>query len=222
VHIDQVMRRYGYLLLAKTPSSSTPTSEPAARVLTVNRRGRATRSYPLGVVTHDPAGGACAHQLAAIAGRVVEIGLDETGDPVVVSEPHRGPVKRSRRREGEYHFNVGYQIACPTEPFTTWLSPQPNSGDLSRPHNLRVIPEDDPDFQQLYRLRNDSENFHSNLKRTLLCDRAMSLGWRRGLLDVYAFALMNNALTEARAAHAQDVDAPPVRGRAANLSRTTA
>jgi hypothetical protein len=50
----------------------------------------------------------------------------------------------------------------------------------------------------------------------------MSLGWRRGLLDVYAFALMNNALTEARAAHAQDVDTPPVRGRAANLSRTTA
>jgi hypothetical protein len=66
------------------------------------------------------------------------------------------------------------------------------------------------------------QSFHSNLKRTLLCDRAMSLGWRRGLLDVYAFALMNNALTEARAAHAQDVDTPPVRGRAANLSRTTA
>jgi hypothetical protein len=168
------------------------------------------------------AGGACTHQLAAIAGRVAEIGLDETGDPVVVSEPNRGPVKRSRRRDGGHHFNVGYQIPCPIEPFTTWLSPHPDGDDLSRPHNLRVIPEDDPDFQQLHRLRNDSENFHSNLKRTLLCDRAMSLGWRRGLLDVYAFALLNNALTEAPAAHAPDVEAPPIRGRTANPGQTTA
>jgi hypothetical protein len=27
----------------------------------------------------------------------------------------------------------------------------------------------------------------------------MSLGWRRGLLDVYCFALLNNALAEAAA-----------------------
>lgn len=32
----------------------------------------------------------------------------------------------------------------------------------------------------------------------------MSLGWRRGLIDLYCFVLYNNALTENRAAETAD------------------
>ena len=45
-----------------------------------------------------------------IGGRVVEVGLDETGDPVVLAELSRGAVKRFRRTNGSYHFNIGYHV----------------------------------------------------------------------------------------------------------------
>lgn len=201
VHLDQIMRRYGWLALAKSPASAT--EDNLGLSLFVNDRGRKARSYPLGAVTHDTITGPCAHQLAAIDGQVVELGLDEAGDPTVISTPLRRLVKRSRRSDGQYYFNVSYELACSGEPFTIWLSPHPHPGqEPHRPHHLRIIPPNDSDFARLYGLRNDSENFHSNLKRTLIVDRAMSLGWRRGLVDVYSYALMNNALTEARAAQA--------------------
>lgn len=199
VHIDQIMTRYGYLVLTKLPTASA-TDDPSPAPLTLNDRGRRARSYPLGNATHHTPTGDCTHQLAAIDGRVVDIGLDETGDPVVVADLHRGAVKRSRRSGGQYHFNIGYHLECPTEPFTVWLSPHPGpGGDTHRPQNLRIIAPTDPDFPVMYGLRNDAESFHANLKRTLLVDRAMSLGWRRGLVDVYCFALLNNALAEAAA-----------------------
>jgi hypothetical protein len=46
-------------------------------------------------------------------------------------------------------------------------------------------------------LRSDAESVHSGFKRTLITDRAMSLGWRRGLIDYYAYAWYTNALAEA-------------------------
>jgi hypothetical protein len=197
-HIEHIMRTYGWLVLAKTPASSLAAAETPTG-LVVNRAGKATRSYPLAPVTHDTPAGSCVHQLAAINGQVVDLGLDDAGDPVVLAVLERGPVKRSRRSSGRYYFNVGYHLACPRGRFTTWLSPHSTkTGDATRPHNLRIINEDDPDFARLHGLRNDSENFHSNLKRTLLVNRQMSLGWRRGLIDIYCYALLNNALTEQR------------------------
>jgi hypothetical protein len=197
------MRRYGYLVLAKQHTDTT-LDDPAATRLVKTPGGRRARSYPLGTATHDlPAGGTCHHQLAAAGGQVVEIDLDEQGDPVIIGTLSRKAVKRSRRRHGEFHFNVGYQVACPGQPFTIWLSPHPGrAGDTARPEQLRVLPAGDPDAQRLYGIRSDAEGFHSNYKRTLIVDRQMSLGWRRGLVDLYCFALYNNALTEHRAAEA--------------------
>lgn len=204
VHVEEMMRRYGWLVLAKTPNAAT-----AGPVMEVNRAGKRARSYPLGTITHQTAVGDCHHQLAAIDGAVVELGLDDIGDPVVTSVLERGAVKRSRRAGGQYYFNVAYKVPCRVAPFTTWQSPHPGkSTDLTRPHNLRIIHESDPDFARLYGLRNDSENFHSNLKRTMLVNRQMSLGWRRGLLDIYCFALLNNALTEQRARQPVDRRTP--------------
>jgi hypothetical protein len=215
VFIDEVMTSYGYLLLAKQPTSSTSEDIESAP-LVLNDAGRRASSYPLGTIGHRPGGGSsCTHQIATIGGRVVEIGLDETGDPVVSADLTRGAVKRFKRTSGAYHFNIGYRLDCPLEPFTVWLSPQVEpTGDMRRPQNLRVIPETDPDFSRLYGLRNDSESFHSGLKRTLLVERAMSLGWRRGLIDIYCFALYNNALAEARAAQEEQPTRPVRRRRA--------
>lgn len=192
-HIEEVMQRHGYLVISKMPSQEG-TDDDLRAVRTAN--GRTAKSFPLGVVSHETTTGSCSHVLATIGGRVVQLDLDDSGDPVVVAVPQRGPIKRSRRADGRYHFNLGYVIRCPGEDFTVWLSPHAAPNGAGRPENLRAIPDDDPDSVRLRGLRSDAESFHANLKRTLLVDRAMSLGWRRGLIDIYAFALLNNAVTE--------------------------
>lgn len=55
-------------------------------------------------------------------------------------------------------------------------------------------------------------------KRTLIANRAMSLGAARGLIDLYCFSLYNNALTEYR--HHQSLLAERLPHRAFRRSGT--
>jgi len=195
VHIDQIMTRHGYLVIAKLPDHTLDDTEATARLVRLPGARRA-RSHPLGIITHDTIAGPCNHLLAAVNGVVVELDLDDAGDPVIRHELDRGAVKRSRRKDGRHHFNVGYHIPCRTEPFITWLSPHASKDGNSRPEHLRVLPDADPDTRTIRGIRSDAESNHSQYKRTLLTDRAMSLGWRRGLIDYYAYGWYSNALTE--------------------------
>jgi hypothetical protein len=203
-HIDEIMTRYGYQVIAKQP---TYTDEDLATAAIVKGPdGRRVPSIPLGIATHNIEIGVCRHTLAAINGAVAEIDLDDSGDPVVRSTPQRTAVKRARRADGRFHFNVGYRIDCARAPFETWLSPHAKNPGDPRPEALRVFPDGDPDTLRLRGLRSDAESVHSGFKRTLITERAMSLGWRRGLIDYYAFAWYTNALAEAawRAAQVPD------------------
>ncbi len=194
VHLDTVMRRHGLLAIAPTPRDNGTADKSGALVHLPG--GKRARAFPLGPHQHETPSGPCVHQLAAIDGAVASIELDEAGDPVVVGWPSRGPVKRARRADGRYHFNVGYRVPCGQGHFDVWLSPNAAKPDDPRPHRIRIINEHDPDYPLLYPLRSDAEGAHSQFKRSLLTDRAMSLGWRRGLLDYYCFALLSNAMTE--------------------------
>ncbi len=49
-------------------------------------------------------------------------------------------------------------------------------------------------FKTLYGLRNDSEAINAAYKRTLIADRAATLGWRRQLLDLASWATLTNTL----------------------------
>lgn len=192
-HIDELMTRAGVVVINKVHSSSK----------TAARRGKSgnPRWFTLGTWEHDAPVGMCTHQLAAVDGAVAEIGLDDAGRPVVLGRLHRVQVKRPRRGSGRYHFNVGYTVPCEHEPFTAWVTPHASAGegDHKRADAVRVIAEGEPDFDLLYGLRNDAESFNAQLKRTLLVDRAMSLGARRQLLDVLAFATLHNARNAYRA-----------------------
>jgi hypothetical protein len=196
-HIDQIMTRYGYLTIASQPAYRDPDLTTTDTVKT--GRGKRQPSLPLGVTTHPTAAGPCAHTIAAVGGAVAQIDLDETGDPVVRTFLARGAVKRARRSDGRFHFNVGYRIPCPGGDLDVWLSPHPQRPGDPRPEHLRVLPDNDPDTMRLKGLRSDAESVHSQFKRTLITDRAMSLGWRRGLIDYYCYAWYSNALTEQRA-----------------------
>lgn len=198
VHIEAIMRTYGYLVLAKPTRDQVTDQTPSLVRLD---SGKAARSVPLGVWEHDTPSGMCRHTLAAIDGAPAEVGLDEAGDPVLLGQLPRRQVKRPRLKDGRYRFSVGYEVACPHEPFWVWLSPHPEKGDrsASRPENLRVIAAGDPDGMRLRGIRSDVEAHHDAFKQTLRNWRAASLGANRGLLDQYAFAVMHNALVASRA-----------------------
>lgn len=193
-HIEEIMTRFGYLVIAKQPTYTD--EELATTPLVRTEEGKRVRSIPLGLANHETSMGTCSHTLAAINGAVVELGLDDSGDPVSRGALQRGAVKRARREHGGYHFNVGYRLPCAFGEFEVWLSPHPQRPGDPRPEALRVLPDGDPDNLRLRGLRSDAESVHSGFKRTLLVDRAMALGWRRGLLDYYAYAWYTNALAE--------------------------
>jgi hypothetical protein len=192
-HIDEVMTGCGLVVINKVHASAT----------TAARKGKTTnpRWHTLGTWEHDTDAGPCTHHLAAVDGAVSEIGLDEAGRQVVLHRLERKQVKRPRRTSGRYHFNVAYEVPCPAGPFQAWVTPHAlaDETDHRRADAVRVIAEGEAEFATLYGLRNDAESFNAQLKRTLLVDRAMSLGGARQLLDVLCFAHVHNATNALRA-----------------------
>ena len=112
----------------------------------------------------------------------------------MIAELRRKQVKRYRRPGGGYRFSLGAEVPCRREPFTIWVSPHPKPGgtDHRRPENMRLLPPADDAFDPRYAVRNDAESCNAHFKATLLVDRAMSLGWRRQLIDLLAFGILTN------------------------------
>ncbi len=207
-HLDELMTQCGVVVINKVHASSK----------TAARKGRAgdgaPRWFPLGTWEHETVSGPCTHQLAAVDGAVSEVGLDDAGQPVLLHRLDRKQVKRPRRASGRYHFNVAYSVPCPTSAFLAWVTPHGEPGDARsrRADATRIIAEGEPDFTRLYGLRNDAESSNAGLKRTLLVDRAMSLGGQRQLLDFLCFGLLSNAIAHHHAQLSQAAG-KPVTGR---------
>ena len=66
------------------------------------------------------------------------------------------------------------------------------------PEHVRLIPPCDPDFACLYGMRNDAQNFKSPFGRSVLVDRASSVGWRRQLFDLLGYVALANSLAWVR------------------------
>ncbi len=184
-HHETLMSRLGVVVINKVHSARAAT----------DTTDRIVRTLPIGVWTHDRPGGTCSHTIAAVDGALVEIDHDEQGELITVQHAQRRQIKRARRTDGTYHFTLIATIACEHGDIELLVSPHAQRpGDHSRPDQLRLIPAGDDDFAVLYGLRNDSESLNSNFKRTLLVDRATSLGWQRQLLDLLGFGLLTNSL----------------------------
>ena len=190
VHLDELMTRCGVVVINKVHGS----------LKTARRKGKHDRNprwFTLGTWEHDTDTASCTHTLAAVDGAVSEVGLDDAGKTVVLHRLERRQVKRPRRGTGAYHFNVAYEIPCQYGDFLAWITPHGEPGDTEhrRADATRVIAEGEPDFTRIYPIRSDAESFNAHLKRSLLVDRAMSLGGARQLLDVLCYALLHNAIT---------------------------
>ena len=182
VHIDRLMRRHGLIVINKVAAASRTDDDVV------------TKRRPLGSYRHTtPDGVECSHTLHVDNGTVVDIALADDGTPVIISTATRRQIKRFRRSDGTWRFSLGVDITCRHGDFRLWLAPHATDADRTLPEHLRLIPPDDPDFDVLYGLRNDSESFNSQYKRTLLVDRATSVGWERQLFDLLAFAILENS-----------------------------
>lgn len=178
VHIDRVMRSTGLIVVNKV-AAATRTEDGTA---TPKRRA-------LGIHSHDTSNGKCPHVLHSVNGSVVDVALSDDGSPVDVATAKRKQVKRAARKDGTYRYNLAVTLPCKGDEVTIWLSPHDN------PEHIRLVPPDDPYFQTLYALRNDAESLNAQYKKTLLVDRATSVGWRRQLFDLLAYAILHNSLT---------------------------
>ncbi|UDY34030.1 hypothetical protein [Dermatobacter hominis] len=182
VHIDRLMRNHGLVVINKVAAASR------------NGDDTTPKRRPLGTYSHERDDGTpCTHTLHIENGTVIDVALADDGSTVTVATATRRQIKRFRRANGTWRFSLGIDIACPHGPLKLWLSPHAPDTDPTLPEHLRLIPPADPDFDRLYGLRNDSESFNSQYKRTLLVDRATSVGWERQLFDLLTFAILENS-----------------------------
>jgi hypothetical protein len=159
-------------------------------------RSKKPRTLPLGTWTHDTAAGPCEHSLVSHGGDVCDATLDDTGKTTLSDPLERNQVRRYERPGGRYRFSLGIKVRCSAGDFVAWISPHPGPGDATagRADQLRLISPHEPLFSELYGLRNDSEAINANYKSTHVYDRAPVLGWRRQLLDLLAWSILNNSI----------------------------
>ena len=148
--------------------------------------------------------GDCHHTLVSHAGGVCDASPDDSGRPIRSKPLERAQVRRTDRPRGGYRFALGVRVPCAAGAFTPWISPHPGPGDTGtgRADQLRLISPHEELFASLYGLRNDSEAINSAYKRSHIHDRSPVLGWRRTLLDLLAWSILNNATAWWH--HAQD------------------
>ena len=183
VHIDRIMRNNGLVVVNKVAAAAVADDG------TVTPKQR-----PYTTVTHQISRNrTCRHTLHVRNGTIVDVALADDGSPVVVGEAVRRQVKRARRSDGTWRFNLAVTIPCPHGDFEHWTSPHATDTEAWRPEHLRLLPPDDPTFQKLYGLRNDLEALNNTFKRSLLVNRATSVGWERQLIDMYSYAVLHNS-----------------------------
>ena len=102
---------------------------------------------------------------------------------------------RAQGKDGKYRWYNDYRLPAGG---TITVRLHGNADDerrrLNRPENVRPISPKDPDFQRLFRQRNDAESINRGLDDTLFLRRAHSVGHRRQWINLLGFALMVNSL----------------------------
>jgi hypothetical protein len=112
---------------------------------------------------------------------------------------HRNADKRQYRWYNDYELPEHLGNGCTT------IRLHGNADDarrkFNRTENVRPIPPGDPDFQRLYRRRNDAESINRALDDTLFLRRAHSIGHQRQHLNLITYALTVNSLAIHRHGH---------------------
>lgn len=136
-------------------------------------------------------------KLFARGGQIGLVDLTETGDltftPLERIRTHRTPSKA-----GTFRWYNDYRLPAEYGASAVTVRLHGNDDDqkrkFNRTENVRPIPPGDPDFERLYRRRNDAESINRHLDDSLWLRRAHSVGHRRQTLNLLTYALGINAL----------------------------
>jgi len=131
--------------------------------------------------------------VTSIDGCPVIVFSDVTGDKHVVSL-----IRKQTKLRDATMYNIFQIPDHPLVPIskrgaTTMIRPFSSQNDLDankpRPRYLRSIPLNDPDFDRLYGLREDTESMHNDYKHRLVNRRARTVGLDRREIDIRGYQL---------------------------------
>jgi hypothetical protein len=199
VHHQTLLRDFGLLPLNRVTAAKASAKKP--------RRGEGQRVEKS---THLedrevslPDGSTTSISLFAHGGAVGIGTLSATGDLLFT------PLKRIRthRRADKARFRWYNDYELPDHLGRQQVTVRLHGNDddvqrrFNRTENVRPIPPSDPDFQRLYRRRNDAESINRALDDTLFLRRAHSIGHERQHLNLLTYALTVNSLAVHRHGH---------------------
>jgi hypothetical protein len=137
-------------------------------------------------------------RLISQGGRIGLGEVTESGKQVFVPL-HRIRTHRNADKRGTYRWYNNYRLPEHLGGGVVTVRLHANGEDakrkFNRAENVRQIPPGDPDFEVLYRRRNDAESINRHFDDTLWLRRAHSVGNRRQLLNMITYALGVNALS---------------------------
>ena len=192
VHHQRLMRDLGWVSVNRVTANAGSRKRPA------KDRKRVEKTVYVETKTIRTPDGEQQVRLISQGGRIGLGEVTESGKPVFVPldriRTHRNTDKR-----GTYRWYNDYRLPEHLGGGVVTVRLHANAEDakrkFNRAENVRQIPPGDPDFEVLYRRRNDAESINRHLDDTLWLRRAHSVGNRRQLLNMITYTLGVNALS---------------------------
>jgi hypothetical protein len=192
VHHQRLMRDLGWVSINRVTANAGSRKHPR------KDRKRVEKTVYVETKTIRTPQGDQQIRLISQGGRIGLGEVTESGKPVFVPldriRTHRNADKR-----GTYRWYNQYRLPEHLGAGVVAVRLHTNAEDkkrkFNRAENVRQIPPGDPDFEVLYRRRNDAESINRHFDDTLWLRRAHSVGNRRQLLNMITYALGVNALS---------------------------
>jgi hypothetical protein len=194
VHHQRMLRDLGWLTINRVAAAKVGSTKSP-------RRREPKSAHVEDKTITRPNGTTTTLRLYAQDGAIGIGELDDRGD-LHFTPLRRVRTHRTKDKNGKYRWYNDYELPDHHGGGEVTVRLHGNEDDtrrrFNRTENVRPIPAGDPDFQHLYRRRNDAESINRNLDDTLWLGRAHSLGHQRQTLNLLGYALMTNSLARAR------------------------
>lgn len=192
VHHQHLLRDLGWMTVNRVAAASGSRKKGGGKT-----RTRVEKStYVETKTVHTPTGPRDV-KLFARGGQIGLTELTDTGEVTFQPLP-RLRTHRSESQAGTYRWYNDYRLPDDHGSGVVTVRLHGNDDDrtrkFNRTENVRPIPPGDPDFERLYRRRNDAESINRHLDDTLWLRRAHSIGHLRQTLNLLTYALGINAL----------------------------
>jgi hypothetical protein len=192
VHHQRLMRDLGWVSINRVTANAGSRKRPR------KDRKRVEKTVYVETKTIRTPQGERQIRLISKGGRIGVGEVTETGKPIFVPL-NRIRTHRNADKRGTYRWYNNSRLPEHLGGGVVTVRLHANSEDtkrkFNRAENVRQIPPGDPDFEVLYRRRNDAESINRHFDDTLWLRRAHSVGNRRQLLNMITYALGVNALS---------------------------